>query len=153
MAKLIPTSTQWITFPANPQSSVPVEWTDGSAHSNIYYITQCYWGTIPGKTGPEGATIEPNPASQVNGALGDDSAAKGLETALAKKGISLVAKHEPGKSPDQPKPTVAGDDSKNFKVLGKTILYIAAEFVEDQYCGGVMVDYHIKDLVKKGGGS
>lgn len=46
-------------------------------------------------------------------------------------------------------PCVVREMNRKLTLLGETIIYIAAEFIEPQYAGGQLERLHLKDLVAR----
>lgn len=157
MAKNVPTSMQWITFPSTIKTTATIEWSEGTSKSNVYYVTYCYWGThpqFPDVAGPDEYAVVSQPAQTpaANAPKPPPPArefmADRLERIMREKGVSLDPDGNASAVAKQaPKPRMTAD-KVNLKVLGKAKLFIASEFFEEDYCGGPMKDYHIKDVIK-----
>ncbi|KAK0629292.1 hypothetical protein B0T17DRAFT_505870 [Bombardia bombarda] len=154
MSKRVPTSTQWVTFPSNPKSSAVVEWADGGRRTNIYYVAKCFWGTLPQKDYPDtpcatiGKYVSTTKALEKK-QIDSLSNAERLEYELKSKGVYVdESTLKSNGQQEQPQPRVVFDHDRALNILGETKLFIAAEFVEEQYRGGPLRSYHLKDLAE-----
>ncbi|OJJ42178.1 hypothetical protein ASPZODRAFT_20724 [Penicilliopsis zonata CBS 506.65] len=102
MAFVVPTSSQWVTFPISPKAKVVVSWSEGTtARSNTYYVTKCYWGEMNGVDVLSGASSS----------------------------LPVVCR-----------------DRELDSVEGESKIFIAAEFVEPQFTGGPLKNFHLRSL-------
>ncbi|KAK3389206.1 hypothetical protein B0H63DRAFT_445419 [Podospora didyma] len=150
MSKHVPTSTHWVTFPSEPKSKVLIDWTDDGHHHNVYYVTKCYWGTLPPTvrlSDPAPEPVAKYTSSSKTASEKNSSEIEILEQALKAKGVNVDHLSKEIVQQEQPRPRVLVDQA--LHIIGETRIFIAAEFVEDQYRGGPMLPYHIKDLTQR----
>lgn len=128
-----PTSTQWITFPTEPNYAVTVTWRDRRERSALYYTSKCYWGSAKNKSSDIEA--KKKRVVETNGA---PKPVYDANVGLEIQGMAAVC-------------YVCLVDAFSPLLPGETVIFIAAEFVESQYRDGPLAEYHIKSIAEYDG--